>query len=245
MKKLLAMLLALIMTAMIPAVCEVTEEYEPEYVTLQGFVTEISGEYVMIETEEFGSVQANLSADTVFVTELTLSEGQYATVTYDGMMARSLPPQVNAIVISNYRMIGKIISVNVGMDAANDSLTIFTDLHGEVIVHLPENVDSSEYEEGDMVLVYNDGAMTMSLPPQIGAQFIMKLFPVSGIVSDVQENSIMIETENGEVQVNLSADTEGLSEFENGAAVTVYYNGMMTRSLIPQITAVLITVPVR
>lgn len=248
MKNMLALILALIMTAFVPVISETateTAEIEMEYYTIEGIVSEITSEFVMIETSDIGSVCVNLSADTAFMTDLPLVEGQYAVVTYNGMMTRSLPPQISAIMISNYRMFASIESIDADEEGNTISFTVLNDIHGEVIVHLPEGFYCSDYAQGDKILVYNNGAMSMSLPAQIGALHIVKLYEVSGIVTDVHEDSVMIETESGAVQVNLQADTEGLTEFQNGAAISVFYNGMMTRSMIPQISAARITVPVR
>lgn len=234
MKKLLTMILALVMLLTFPVISEETEEAEIELFTIEGIVSEITGEYILIENADIGSVQANITADTVFTNELPVCEGQYVFIAYNGMMTRSLPPQISAFMISNFRLTGDILSVS---DTEN-AFTMHTEMHGEVVVNLPETIHAQDYKEVESVMVYFDGAMMLSLPAQISGMHIVALYKISGTVLDASAECIMIDTENGEVQVNLHPDTEGEEEYADGDKITVTYNGMMTRSFPGQISAI-------
>ncbi|MBQ5771211.1 MAG: hypothetical protein IIW08_08550, partial [Clostridia bacterium] len=174
MKKLFALVLALLMIAALPvyAETETTEEIEIEYQTLEGIVTEITETYFILDTTDMGEVQVNYDENTFFSEELPFACGQYAFVTYGGMMTRSLPPQIYAESVMISRMIGSVVSAN----EEENTIVILTDLHGEVVVHLMENDSALNYAEGDLVMVYNSGAMAMSLPPQIGGSLIIRLY---------------------------------------------------------------------
>ncbi len=243
MKKLLALVLALLLIAALPvyAETETTEEIEIEYQTIEGIVTEITETYFILDTTDIGEVQVNYDENTYFTEEIPFACGQYAFVTYGGMMTRSLPPQIYAESVMVSRMIGTVISA----DEESATIVIMTDLHGEVIVHLMETDSALNYAEGDLVMVYNSGAMAMSLPPQIGGSLIMHLYTVNGLITEIGEDYIVID-ENGTIyQVNFAADsavTANSAEMKAGDSVTVLFNGMMSRSIPAQITAIELTV---
>ncbi len=238
MKKLLALALALLMIAALSvyAETETTEEIEIEYQTIEGIVTEITETCFILDNTDLGEVQVNYDGNTYFSEEIPFACGQYAFVTYGGMMTRSLPPQIYAESVMVSRMIGSVVST----DEEANTIMIMTDLHGEVIVHLMETDSALNYAEGDLVMVYNSGAMAMSLPPQIGGSLIMHLYTVTGSVTEIGEGYVVID-ENGAVyQVSFAADTTitASEEMKVGDSVTVLFNGMMTRSVPAQITAI-------
>ena len=124
-------------------------------------------------------------------------------------------------------------------EIAEDHLLLDTATHGQVFVHLTED---TEYEGetpvlGAYVHVVNNGAMTMSLPPQITALRV-GCYAFSGTVSDISDESFMLTGENATYQVN--AEAEKLAELTEGQAVTVYSNGAMTMSIPAQIYGELI-----
>ena len=242
MKKLFALVLALLMIAALPvyAETETTEEIEIEYQTLEGIVTEITETYFILDTTDMGEVQVNYDENTFFSEELPFACGQYAFVTYGGMMTRSIPPQIYAESVMVSRMIGSVVST----DEEANTIVIMTDLHGEVVVHLMENDSALNYAEGDLVMVYNSGAMAMSLPPQIGGSLIIRLYTVTGSIVELGEGYVVID-ENGAIyHVNFAADTTitASGEMKAGDSVTVLFNGMMSRSIPAQITAIELTV---
>ena len=243
MKKLLSLVLAFLMIFAMCAFAEdtATEEVEIEYQTLEGIVTEITETYFILDTTDMGEVQVNYDENTIFSEEITFACGQYAFVTYSGMMTRSLPPQIYAELVTVSRLMGSVVS---GDEEAN-TITIMTETHGEVIVHLTETDSALNYAEGDLVMVYNSGAMAMSLPPQVGGSLIIRLYTVTGSIIEIGEGYVVID-ENGLVyQVNFAPDTTvtvSSAELKAGDNVTVLFNGMMSRSIPAQITAITLTV---
>ena len=93
MKKIFALILALAM--MIPAFAETatSSEAEIEYFTLEGIVTDVTEAYFLLDTADIGEVQVNYDENTYFAEEIPFAAGQYAYVTYNGQMTRSLPPR--------------------------------------------------------------------------------------------------------------------------------------------------------
>lgn len=138
--------------AEVEAVAEVEELY--------GQITEITEEYVMIKTEELGDVQVLLGEDTIIECVETLELGQTAKVLYTGMMTRSLPPQITALLIGVYAVSGEVIAADEG------SVTV-TGENGEVILILPEGAEVPAV--GDVITAYTTGVSTMSIPPQMNA----------------------------------------------------------------------------
>ena len=135
-------------------------EAEPEIVELYGQITEITDEYVMIVTEGLGDVKVMLSEDTIIEGVEALEIGQTAKVLYTGMMTRSLPPQITALLIGVYTVSGEVTAVSDG------SVTIAGE-NGEVILTLPEGAAAPAV--GDAVNAYTTGVSTMSIPPQMNA----------------------------------------------------------------------------
>lgn len=241
MKKILSLVLALLLIAAVPVSGETTEEIEIEYATLEGIVTEITESCFILDTTETGEVQVNFDENTFFSEELPFACGQYAFVTYSGMMTRSLPPQIYAELVTVNRLTGTVVSA----DEDSHTIVIMTDTHGEVIVHLSETDSAVNYAEGDLVMVYNSGAMAMSLPPQIGGSLIMKLYTVTGVITEIAEEYVVIDENGALYQVAFAPDTTvtaGSAEMKIGDSVTVLFNGMMSRSVPAQITAINLTV---
>jgi len=87
---------------------------------------------------------------------------------------------------------------------------------------------------GDFVHVVFDGQMTRSIPAQITAQ-VVRCHMLQGLVSDLAENGFTLTF--GEEVYHVNAASEQLTTIQDGMFVTVYYNGMMTRSLPAQVTA--------
>ena len=135
-------------------------EDEPEIVELYGQITEITDEYVMILTEGLGDVKVLLTEDTVIEGVEAIEIGQTAKVLYTGMMTRSLPPQITALLIGVYTVSGEVTAISEG------SVTI-TGENGEVILTLPEGAAAPAV--GDAVTAYTTGVSTMSIPPQMNA----------------------------------------------------------------------------
>ena len=135
-------------------------EAEPEIVELYGEIKEITDEYVMVMADGLGEVKVLLTEDTIIEGVETLELGQTAKVLYTGMMTRSLPPQITALLIGVYTVSGEVTVSEAG------SVTIVTE-NGEVILTLPEGAAAPAV--GDAVTAYTTGVSTMSIPPQMNA----------------------------------------------------------------------------
>jgi len=160
--KLIALLLAAVLGL---SACQATPAPESaEYADIAGVITEITDAYLLISTADQGEVQVNVSADTLYEGD-ALAVGDYIHVTYDGKMTRSLPPQVGALKVGCYVRTGVVGAVEDG---------VFTlSAEGEELRVNADPAVMADVAEGQTVTVYFNGAMTMSLPAQIGAEHIV------------------------------------------------------------------------
>lgn len=165
MMKLMVLLTALLIGAGAGSLMTAAPESDlpeaPEVVELSGVVLEIAEDMLLIQTPDGLQVQVNLNADTVFEGEAP-AVGGFIHVFYNGMMTRSLPAQINAQVVICHSRTGEVTEAGEGyfMLLADD---------GEL---LRVNADAAQ-PVGSRVKVYFNGAMTMSLPAQIGAELIV------------------------------------------------------------------------
>ena len=146
---------------------EVADENEVYY--LNGQITEITDEYIILEETEQGTVQVNLFDDTAFGGKFPdeFAVGEYAQVIYDGKMTRSIPPQVTALAVDVCVLEGKVAEI------LEDGRVLIdrTDVMEQVILSLPEGV---ELKVGDNAVFYTTGVSTMSLPAQMNAIGVVK-----------------------------------------------------------------------
>ena len=134
-----------------------------EIFDIAGVVTEITGEYILITTADGQLVQANLFEET-FVDGKEIVVGDYIHVTYNGMMTFSIPAQIAALHVACYAHTGVISDLNeTGFILSTELEPIFVNAPAELLEGLAD---------GQTVTVYSNGAMTMSLPAQIGAEMI-------------------------------------------------------------------------
>lgn len=135
---------------------------------MTGTVTEITDEAITFITPDGHTIQANLSEDTVHEYQLpgeALTAGDFIHVTYNGQMTRSIPAQIAATVIRSFVQEGQVTSIG-------DSFFMLQTEFDEIQVNCtPEQL--MQVKEGVQVKVYFSGAMTMSLPAQIGADLIV------------------------------------------------------------------------
>ena len=159
-------LMALLLAALVGlSACQSSapEQESIEYADIAGVVTEIADGYILIHNADQGEVQVNVSDDTIYE-GTAIAVGDYIHVTYSGAMTRSLPPQISALRVGCYVRTGTVSAVEEGgfMLAAE----------GEEIRVNAEKALMEGVTEGATVTVYFNGAMTMSLPAQIGAEMI-------------------------------------------------------------------------
>lgn len=236
MKKFFVILLSIMMAAM-PAIATPAEG---DIFTIEGMVVEIiEGESVLIDTEQYGEVRVNIDENTrleIYTSadeaENVLAIGDYVFVNYSGIMTRSIPAQIMALSIRCYTLQGTVVEVIKDQNSA----LVQTDTQGEVYVHLPGAEQPPIVNVDDRIHVYFNGIMTMSMPGQIQAAQVILGGYIQGEVTEIGTDKLIIGLDDAAVQVNFEADMlpEGLAV---GDIIRVHYDGRMTRSLPPQISA--------
>ena len=147
-------------------VLETEEDAEcPEDYFVAGFVMEIMEDgSILILTNQGEEIVIHLHEETINELEEILP-GQFIIADYNGMMTRSLPPQISADHIYAYSMDG--IVTEVIENEEERAFLMETELHGLVMVRVPEEIILPTIDEH--VLVHFNGLMTLSLPGQINA----------------------------------------------------------------------------
>ena len=135
-----------------------------EVFDMAGVVTETGDGFLMIENAEGQTVQVNLSGETLFEGKEEIEAGDFIHVTYNGQMTFSIPAQIAAQKIGCYAHTGVVGEITEGQFALDTGL--------ELILVNATAEQLTGVETGMTVTVYSNGAMTMSLPAQIGAEMI-------------------------------------------------------------------------
>jgi len=225
---------------------EILEEEEAQEIfDIYGEIVEITDEYVLIDTPDMGHVQVNLSEDTVIEGVEALEIGQTAVVMYDGMMTRSLPPQITALHIGVYAVSGVISEV------LEDRIVILQEETGEeIILMLPgsellgENEELLESEElaaqEESEEVSEEDAEEGS-EEEIETESEDEALEAEVLEAEVLEEEILSEdelTEEAVLEDELLEDEAPV--FGVGDAIIAYTDGTMTMSLPPQMRALAI-----
>lgn len=142
-----------------------TDETEQLIVELTGVVQEIADGYYIILQEDGGRVQVNIYNEETLFEGKVPEVGDWIHVLYNGMMTRSLPPQINAMRIGCYVRTGNVVELTETGFTLDDGLEII-EVHADAAL-------MAGLEPGANVTVYFNGAMTMSLPAQISAEMIL------------------------------------------------------------------------
>lgn len=142
---------------------EIKEDETADVLEMAGVVTEITEDYLLITDAQGQEIQVNLSAETIYEGDQP-AVGDYIHVLYDGKMTRSLPPQIFGMKIGCYIRTGAISALD------DNGFTLGGE--EEIRVNAPAALLTG-LENGMTVSVYFSGAMTMSLPAQIGAEHIV------------------------------------------------------------------------
>ena len=137
--------------------------YVQEVFDMAGVVTETGEGFVMIESADGQMIQVNTFAETVFEGK-EIEVGDYIHVTYGGQMTFSIPAQIAAWKIGCYAHTGGVGEITEGQFALETEMEL-------ILVNAPAEMLAG-IETGMTVTVYSNGAMTMSLPAQVGAEYI-------------------------------------------------------------------------
>lgn len=228
MKKTIALLLAAMLIAFsLPAMAETQE-------TLQGLIAETSDGRFLLTDDTYGEVWITYNDATEWDGLAAPQAGIYVSVSYNGIMTRSLPPQAHALRVSRFVLSGMVLAYDGGMHAL---LLATLDL-GEVLVLLPETAEA--YPPGDFVTVSYNGIMTRSFPGQVNAIAVHRHESAEGVISAVEDGHIVLGEGDAAVCVNIDDNTRLYGSLYGGERAVVYYSGVMALSLPPQIYGELI-----
>ena len=164
---------------------------------------------------------------------------KYAAILFTLLFALTTPPVAATPDAPEEALPEYVDTAGVVTEITDDTLLLDTETHGQVLVHL---TDETLYEGetpavGAYVHVLNNGAMTMSIPPQITALRV-GCYAYTGTVSEIDEGYFLLATDNDVYRVN--AEDDKLAALTVGDKVTVYSNGMMTMSIPAQVYGELI-----
>lgn len=234
MKKMMSILLSLLMLGGAVAMGENMEGEIVEPVI--GRITEVWEDgSLILDTLQDTQVHVLISDDTAFESEWTPGEGDVVAVLYDGIMTRSEPPQINADTIQCYSLEGQVSEVNAEMNR----VLVNSALSGQVWVSLPDGEKAEDYA-GQVVRVYFNGIMALSFPAQTSAYTIETVVAVSGMITETAQDYFIMDGEEGLFRVNFSEQSKMPDNLEPETEVVVYYNGVSTRSIPPQIFGLVI-----
>ncbi len=226
MKKFFLMLLALMMaTTTLTAFAEGETPVEEvsESIAVEGFVLEIMDGSILLQDSNSQTIEVLLNDETI-IEGKELAIGDCITVTYNGMMTFSLPPQINAQHIGNHMLMG-IVSE---MTEAGFMLTF-----GEEVYQINASAALLEgIQDGMFVTVYHTGMMTMSIPAQVAAIHIRGQ-EIVGTVTEMIEGGFTLTVDGEEIPYHV-AIKEGALQFvqaEPGMEVIVITDGVQTSSL--------------
>lgn len=249
MKKLTALLLALLIAAAALLACaELTtpadiadttgpEEEVTEYVTLTGFVTEVTDASIAFTAADGSTYIALLTEETGMNLGAALQKGDWVQVLYNGMLTRSIPAQLTALHVNSFRLDGVISDVAFDENGENGSFLLTQEDGTQVQVNAAAGM-LTLLADGERVTVYYDGRMTFSLPGQVWAEYIRGEM-LAGCVTELSEDGFVMDLENGEAAiVHVSESTLCYTAIEPGMNVLVATDGTMALSLPAQFVAV-------
>ena len=183
MKKMLAILMALLMAALLlPAYAE--EGDVAEIAEIAGTVLEIGEESILLETPEGQLIEAILTADTIREGK-EIAEGDFIHVMYNGQMTRSYPAQVTAQHIGCYVLTGTV------SDITDEGFTLTTDETTYIVHATAEQL--AQITDGAEINVYFSGVIATSLPGQISAEQITAVEEEAVLTGTVVEAYITMD----------------------------------------------------
>lgn len=221
-----------IMTRSLPA--KITAQVVRDHM-LMGLVSELTEAGF---TLTFGEDVYQVNADASLLEGI--QDGMFVYVFFNGVTTRSLPAQLSALHIRGQETIGTVTEMVEGgftMTVAGEEIPYHVAIREDALLF-------AQVEPGMEVIVITDGVATSGLEAiLINATEVLalpvaqELFDLSGIVTEIGEGFVMIQTLDGQtIQVNTGDETlyEG-KEIAVGDFVHVTYNGQMTFSLPAQV----------
>ena len=197
MKKFVSLFAALMLAVAAPLTSLAEEPLKP----FEGLVTEIFDGGFLMEDTEMGLLQVNTDENTVMDGILSiqpLEVGMYVIVDHNGMMTRSLPPQVYGLRVGCYTLNG------IAGEITPEGVLLTGDpIFGEVFVQMTPTM-ATVFPDVPM-LVYYDGVMTMSLPGKVNARYVV-VPEVTGVVSEKDGAGFTLTDADGNTYRILTSD---------------------------------------
>lgn len=150
------------------AIITTPTDLEAEMYEISGTVIELGDGFIVFKDQDGQIVQANMNDETaqmIVLPDGVIALGDYVTVFYDGKMTRSIPAQITALAINSAVCVGQVGEIG------EDWFMLATELDEIQVNCTPEKL--AGIAAGAQVKVYFSGAMTLSLPAQIGALLIV------------------------------------------------------------------------
>lgn len=185
--------------------------------TLEGIVTEMREDGAfLLNTADFGDVLVKVSETTEWTQLKGIEAGAWVAVTFDGVMTRSIPPQITAQSVRWFRIDGVVLDEV----APEGAFLLDTFTLGKLVVHLPEGVAAPA--PGTLWSVDYNGIVMLSYPGQIAARNLVALEALSGTVTASGEGFLTLDTPDGACRVALKPNARLPEAINVGDAVTVY-----------------------
>ncbi|MGN0754008.1 MAG: hypothetical protein ACI4ME_06065 [Aristaeellaceae bacterium] len=229
MKKFFLMLLALMLA--LTTLTAFAEEDGPsaeanelaDVVLLDGFITDVLDDSLLLLTRDGLAVEALLNEDTVFEGK-NAAIGDYVQIVYNGIMTRSLPAKITAMAVRNHMLMGVV------SDLAE---TGFTLTFGEEIYQVSADAALLEgIQDGMFITLYYNGMMTRMIPAGVTAMHIRGQ-EIVGTITEMVEGGFTLTVEGEEIPYHVGIK-EGAFQFvqpEPGVEVIVITDGLETASL--------------
>lgn len=229
MKKFFLMLLALMLA--LTTLTAFAEEDGPsaeandlaDVVLLDGFITDVLDDSLLLLTKDGLAVEALLNEDTIFEGK-NAAIGDYVQIVYNGIMTRSLPAKITAMAVRNHMLMGVV------SDLAE---TGFTLTFGEEIYQVSADAALLEgIQDGMFITLYYNGMMTRMIPAGVTAMHIRGQ-EIVGTITEMVEGGFTLTVEGEEIPYHV-AIKEGAFQFvqpEPGVEVIVITDGLETASL--------------
>ena len=230
MKKFFLMLLALMLAMTTLSVFAEDEAVIPspdadaiDGALIEGFVMEVLDESILLLTRDGQYIEALLTPDTIFDGK-DVTVGDFIQIDYSGMMSRSIPAQITAVVVRDHMLTGVVSELS-------DAGFILT--FGEEVYAV--NADASLLEgiqDGMFVTVYFNGMMTRMIPAGVTALHVRGQ-EIVGVVTEMVEGGFTLTVEGEEIPYHI-AIKEGAIEFvqvEPGMEIIVITDGVQSASL--------------
>ena len=212
-------------TALLLVLCQLVSGAAAEGLqgqTLQGLITALETDGFRMDDTVLGTVEVRLDAQLTAYEGIAardrLAVGQYVYVQYNGILSRSVPPQVTALKVSCFALTG-----TVGAILENGCVVEGDAVLGTTVVHMAEG--QPPVFTGMTVTAYYNGVLALSLPPQLTAVHLV--VPVlEGTVSRTADAGFTLTDANGSATAITLTEVTALATLPaDGVTVRVYYSG--------------------